>query len=92
MANGDRIYVRETFARAPTICGNEELVYAADYQDGSDKASGVKYTPCLLMPKKAARIWLKITGVRVERLQGISEQDAAAEGIERTDDFLGCPC
>lgn len=41
-------------------------------QDGCDKASGVKYTPCLLMPKKAARIKLEITGVPVERLQGIS--------------------
>ena len=89
---GDRIYVRETFARVPTVCGGDELVFAADYQDGSDKTAGVKYTPSIHMPKELARIWLEVTGVRVERLQDITEEDAKAEGIERTEDFFGCPC
>lgn len=77
---GDRIYVRETFARVPTACGSDELVFAADYQDGSDKAAGVKYSPAIHMPKALARIWLEITGVRAERLQAISRGDAMAEG------------
>ena len=77
---GDRIYVRETFARVPTVCGSDDLIFAADYQDGSDKAAGVKYTPAIHMPKELARIWLEITGVRVERLQDISEADCVAEG------------
>lgn len=77
---GDRIYVRETFARVPTVCGSDEVVFAADYQDGSDKAAGVKYTPAIHMPKDLARVWLEITGVRVERLQFISRGDAMAEG------------
>ena len=89
---GDLIYVRETFARVPTVCGGDELVFAADYRDGSDKTAGVKYTPAIHMPKDLARIWLEVTGVRVERLQYISEKDAIAEGIERTEDFFGCPC
>ncbi|MFA9287404.1 hypothetical protein ACCQ08_21670 [Comamonas sp. SY3] len=77
---GDRIYVRETFAWVPTACESDEIVFAADYQDGSDKAAGVRYIPSIHMPKAAARIWLEITGVRAERLQSISRGDAMAEG------------
>lgn len=33
------------------------------------------------MPKTSARIWLQVTDIRVERLQGISEEDAKAEGV-----------
>lgn len=34
------------------------------------------------MPKEAARIWLKVTGVRVERLQDIEPEEAVREGVK----------
>ena len=79
---GDRLWVRESFARVPTACESEDIVFAADYQDGSDRAAGVRYTPSIHMPRAASRITLEITGVRVETLQDISEADAVAEGCK----------
>lgn len=35
------------------------------------------------MPKEAARIWLKVTGVRVERLQDITAEQCIREGVEK---------
>lgn len=79
---GDRIYVRETFAHHPEY---PQVAFRADGEEFED-ADGFlwrpKWTPCLLMPKSAARIWLEITGLRVERLQDISEADAHAEGCD----------
>jgi len=44
------------------------------------KADGLKWRPSIHMPKDAARIFLKVTDVRVERAQDITEEDAIKEG------------
>lgn len=54
------------------------VVYAADYSDGSWAGA---WRPSIHMPRTAARLFLKITDIRVERLQDITEEDAKGEGI-----------
>ncbi len=94
---GDRLWVRETFAdlrgtgieHRPDPSGPlKRYAFAADHPPGSNgdearKEFGVKWKPSIHMPRAASRITLEITGLRVERLQGISEADSVAEGIER---------
>jgi hypothetical protein len=60
--------------------------YRADYGDDSHiKAHfGCGWRSPLFMPRWAARLFLKVTAVRVERLQEIGYADALAEGIQRT--------
>lgn len=71
---GDILYVRETWKRAPN-----GYYYYEDWQR-DDIADITKWKPSIHMPKKAARIWLKVTNVRVERLQEITPQGAWKEG------------
>ena len=71
---GDILYVRETWKRAPN-----GYYYYEDWQR-NDIADITKWKPSIHMPKEAARIFLKVTDVRVERLHEITEDGAKAEG------------
>lgn len=61
----------------------DHVHYAADDWDSELKG---QYRPSIHMPRWASRITLEVTGVRVERLQEITEEDAIAEGFSPTDE------
>ncbi|HHW4140748.1 TPA: hypothetical protein ACUU9L_004524 [Yersinia enterocolitica] len=80
---GDQLWVREAFAAG--LCTESTLAYRAthkteDLEEGWGET--IKWTPSIHMPRWASRINLLITGVRVERLQDISDADASAEGCK----------
>lgn len=67
----------------PTGSGKRRAMYAADFGDWAYNVdSDLHWRPSIHMPRWASRITLEITGVRVDRLQEISEEDAGAEGVE----------
>lgn len=74
---GDILYVRETWGE-----WTDGYVYKAWNSPflQAGVSSGVKWHPSIHMPKEAARIWLKVTDVRVERLQEMEHEDAEKEG------------
>ncbi|CNL30274.1 phage-like protein [Yersinia enterocolitica] len=80
---GDQLWVRETWNKHGGL-----LTYRADHDwiEEMRKATvcPAKWVPSIHMPRWASRINLLITGVRVERLQDISQEDAQAEGMELT--------
>lgn len=77
---GDRLWVRETWSQHPQFA---DIAYRADGEEFEDSDGFLwqpKWKPSIHMPRRESRITLEITGVRVERLQNISEADATAEG------------
>ena len=84
ICTGDILYVRETWKEAP-----KGYYYYEDWQK-DDIADVTKWKPSIHMPKEAARIWLKVKDVRVERLQDMTDDDAEAEGcFDYTSTALG---
>ena len=82
---GDNLWVRETFCTI-TVEDRPLTLYKADgdlntavdvFRDGKP------WHPSIHMPKDVCRLFLKITGVSVERLQDITEEDAKKEGWEK---------
>lgn len=76
ICTGDILYVRETWKEAP-----KGYYYYEDWQK-DDIADVTKWKPSIHMPKEAARIWLKVTDVRVERLRDITPEQIGREGVE----------
>lgn len=104
---GDILYVRETWEHFDYCCceGDEHgNCYQEPQQNILNKSYGcymyratdeiygdARWHPSIHMPKEAARIWLKVTDVRVERLQSITEDGAKAEGAIDNRGFIHSP-
>lgn len=96
---GDILYIRETWEHFECHCceGDEHgncckepqqsvlnKSYGCYMYRATDEISGdARWHPSIHMPKEAARIWLKVTDVRVERLQEITAESALAEGADK---------
>lgn len=97
---GDILYVRETWFLEEYYDDEALIRFKAGGKQGLDyetegelyhklnKFAHDKWNPSLFMPKEAARIFLKVKDVRVERLQDITEEQAKAEGICRLYDDM----
>lgn len=86
---GDILYVRETWCSG---YDGEDYFYLADKNTEREQKRLIDYDdrrwhPSIHMPKEAARIWLKVTNVRVERLQEMWASDTSKEGI-----YFDRPC
>jgi hypothetical protein len=88
---GDRLWVRETFGYNPDHPGI--LAHCCYRADPGHEHDGITWKPSIHMPRRASRILLEITGVRVERLQDIGTEDIEAEGVTTSDEAImehGC--
>lgn len=87
---GDVLWVRESFTTPFLYDGAEQdFYYRADFDTSTPHVrhiTGCKWSPSIHMPKAAARIWLEVTEVKVERLQDITEDSAKAEGVFEYED------
>lgn len=99
---GDILYVRESVWQKTghylDVDGETKAVWCNEFKYvASDEKpeTGWNYSwakrPSIHMPKEAARIWLKVTDVRVERLQSITEDGAKAEGAIDNRGFIHSP-
>ncbi|EIX9458865.1 morphogenetic protein [Klebsiella pneumoniae] len=82
-AVGDRIWVRETWARYNIDQNSHDIAYRATTPE--DWPEDGRWRPSIHMPRWASRILLEITNVRVERLKSISDGDAIREGCSTAD-------
>lgn len=76
---GDILYVRETWSEWTD--GYLYKAWNSPFPQAGESPV-MKWHPSIHMPKEAARIWLKVTNVRVERLQSITVEGAIREGAE----------
>lgn len=98
----DILYVRETWQYLYELDGNEQIVEGTGryYYAATDQLPGdtyidsrgishekIPWRSSIHMPKEAARIFLKVTDIKPERLQDIDDNGVVAEGLQIADPF-----
>lgn len=79
---GDRLWVRETWGKLyDDDSGQDPVFYRADYDD-HELATQIlpRWKPSIHMARSACRLMLEVTGIRIERLQAITDADIHSEG------------
>jgi hypothetical protein len=83
---GDLLWVRESFVTTPAYdgLGSTDVLYREDpMYDGMQPGDFAwRWKPSIHMPRKFSRITLRITGVRVQRVREITDEEAIAEGVQ----------
>ena len=74
----DILYVRETWS--PVFVVPRRYLYKVGCKEAENLP--IKWHPSIHMPKEAARIWLKVKDVRVERIKDMTDKDALNEGAQ----------
>lgn len=82
---GDILYIRETWSEWTD--GYLYKAWNSPFPQAGESPV-MKWHPSIHMPKEAARIWLKVTEVRVERLQDITSEQIYREGAEVEEPFV----
>ena len=89
---GDILWVRETWTRLPETPGGHFRPRGVYYYKAGEDIRPEKYRengwhPSIHMPREAARIFLRVTDVRVERLQDCGNMQAKDEGCTCSSQF-----
>ena len=80
---GDILYVRETWCKTDCFGLQDGYVYKANDNSILEQTGFIpKWRPSIHMPREAARIFLRVESVRVERLQNVTDEQAKKEGAE----------
>lgn len=93
---GDSLWVKESWREVPSKVTYDSRIdeyvpiprfeYKADNEESCLGSWTGSWKVPMFMPASAARLFLRVVDVQMERLQDITEEDAIAEGFERTDD------
>lgn len=89
-SKGDILWVRETWQTDYNESEEKwEYIYKSDGRLWIDDDGPLKWKPSIFMPKEAARNFLQVIKVRIERLNKITEEDAIGEGILKRPNAAG---